>query len=117
MNKQVPDNMQKLFTDRVGGYDYRENLNFRTLRVRTTMKRMCISVSGVKVWNKLQKELKQSPSKTLFKKRLKLVIFKRGSEWYNYSALYIYIYVILYLVYMVYMVYGMVYICVSPAIG
>jgi len=76
-NKQLPDIIQKLFTDRVGGYDYRENLNFRTLRVRTTLKRMCISVSGVKVWNKLQKELKQSPSMRLFKKRLKLVIFNR----------------------------------------
>ena len=76
-NKQLPDNIQKLFTDREGGYDYRGNLNFRTRIVRTTMKRMCTSVSGVKVWNKLSQELKQCPSMSVFKKRLRLMIFNK----------------------------------------
>ena len=84
-NKQLPDNIQKLFTDREGGYDYRGNLNFRTRSVRTTMKRMCTSVSGVKVWNKLSQELKQCPSMSVFMKRLRLMIFNKyrddGLRW------------------------------------
>ena len=74
-NKQLPDDIQKLFTDREGGYDYRGNLNFRTRSVRTTMKRMCTSVGGVKVWNKLSQEPEQCPSMNVFKKRLRLMIF------------------------------------------
>lgn len=72
-NKQLPDIIQKLFTNRKGGYDYRRSLNFQTRSVWTTMKRLCTSVSGVYVWNKLSQELKQCPIKSLFNLNL---IFK-----------------------------------------
>ena len=80
-NEQLRDNIQKLFTDREGVYDYRGNLNLRTRSVRTTMKRMCTSVSGMKVWNKLSQDLKQCPSMSVFKKkRLRRMIFNKYGD-------------------------------------
>ena len=79
-NKLLPGNIQKLFFDREGGYNLREQLNFKTLAVRMTLKCHCISIGGVKLWNGMSKELKQCPNMIQFKKRFKAMIFKRYRE-------------------------------------
>ena len=73
-------NIQKMFSEREGGYDLRGRGNFKTNRCRTTRKRLCLSVCGVKLWNKLNENLKQCPNIFLFKKMYKEIIFKRYRE-------------------------------------
>ena len=52
-NNTLPGNLQKLFCDRDGRCGLRGELDFRTQYARLTLKRMCISVRGVKLWNGL----------------------------------------------------------------
>ncbi len=49
-NNLYPDNIQKLFWDREGGYNLRGELNFKKHCVRTTKKNMWKSVCGVDLW-------------------------------------------------------------------
>lgn len=49
--------------------------NFKTNRFRTTRKRLCLSICGVKLWNKLDENLKQCPNIFLFKKNLFRIFF------------------------------------------
>ena len=70
-NRQLPGNIQHLFRNREGGYYLRGEGNFTILSIRTKMKSFCISITGVKLWNKLSEELKQSPNINQFKKRYK----------------------------------------------
>uniref|UniRef100_A0A672HNL4 Reverse transcriptase domain-containing protein n=1 Tax=Salarias fasciatus TaxID=181472 RepID=A0A672HNL4_SALFA len=52
-NNLLPGNIQKMFRDREGGYDLRGKFKFKQPTVYTTLKSMCISVCGVKLWNSL----------------------------------------------------------------
>lgn len=78
--KQLPRNIQTMFRDREGGYGLRGELNFKTIRTRTTMKSFCISSCGVKIWNSIEVEIKQSPNIHTFKKRYKKYIMMRYVE-------------------------------------
>lgn len=67
-NNLLPGNLQKLFKEREGRYEYRHALNFQQPKARTTLKGMCISVQGVKLWNGLPDEIKISKNIYYFKK-------------------------------------------------
>lgn len=73
-NNLLPENIRKLFTEREGGYSLREELNFKIHHARTTLKSLCLSISGVKLWNSLTDELKKSKTigilKRIFKTQL-----------------------------------------------
>ena len=70
-NKLLPGNIQKLFSEREGGYNLRGIFHFKIHSIRTTRKSFCISICGVKLWNRLNVELKQCPNKILFKLRFR----------------------------------------------
>ncbi len=70
-NNLLPGNLQKLFKEREGRYEYRHKLNFQQPKARTTLKSMCISVKGVKLWNGLPDEIKKSNNNYHFKKMFK----------------------------------------------
>ena len=61
-NRLLPGNIQKMFGDREGGYNLRRELNFKVHFAGSTLKRMCISVCGVSLWNGLSMEVRQSPN-------------------------------------------------------
>ena len=73
-NNKLPANIQKKFTQREGNYFLRGLFNFKMKKVRTTRKSFCISVCGVKLWNRLKEKLKQCPNIKLLKTRLKEMI-------------------------------------------
>lgn len=76
----LPENIQKLFTHKEGGYNLRGCSNFKRQIVRTTRKSLCVSVCGVKLWNRMDVELKQCPNIHLFKSRYKKCILSRYKE-------------------------------------
>nr|XP_049573449.1 uncharacterized protein LOC125966909 [Syngnathus scovelli] len=73
--KQLPENIQNLFRNQEGGYKLRGNHNFKILNIRTTLKSFCITITGVKLWNNLSEELKQSPNIHQFKRMYKNMLF------------------------------------------
>ena len=73
----LPLNIQKLFSDREGGYNLRGKLNFKVNSVRTTRKMFCISICGVRLWNSLSGEIKECPNINQFKIKYKEWIFTR----------------------------------------
>ena len=79
-NNLLPSNIQKLFFYRVGGYNLRGEFNLKHQRARTTLKSFCLSVCGVRLWNRLGVGLKQCPSMIQFKKRFKHMVFTRYRE-------------------------------------
>lgn len=74
-NNLLPGNIQKLFTEREGGYNFRGKFNFKIRNTRTTRRSFCVPICGVKLWNSLNVELKECPNIILFKKRYKDMIF------------------------------------------
>ena len=76
-NRLLPGNIQKMFSEREGGYNLRRELNLKVHFAGSTLKKMCISVCGVSLWNGLSKEAQQSPNLIHFKKVYKKIIFKR----------------------------------------
>ena len=76
-NNLLPGNIQKVFSEREGGYDLRGKSNFKIPSFRTTRKSFCLSVSGTKLWNTLSNELKQCPNIFQFKNMFKETIFQR----------------------------------------
>lgn len=54
----LPGNIQKMFSEREGDYDLRGNFNLKIHKVRTTLKSLCITICGVKLWNTLGMEIK-----------------------------------------------------------
>ena len=75
-NNQLPGNIQKMFSDREGGYNLRGENDFKTQVSRTTLKCFCITIYGVKLWNSMNEDIKLCTSKNRFKKRYKQLIFK-----------------------------------------
>lgn len=46
----------------------RDELNFKKLKIRTTLKSMCVTTCGVRLWNKLEQVLKYCTNFKQFKK-------------------------------------------------
>ena len=73
----LPYNLQKLFqTANNVRYGTRQQDNFRQNSVRTDLKKMSLSINGVKIWNSLNDRLKRMKSENTFKKFYKLNIFE-----------------------------------------
>lgn len=70
----LPRNLQDLFRDREGGYELRREHNLKQLWGRTTLKSMCISVKGVKLWNGIPEHVKQSKNIKIFKDNFKMTL-------------------------------------------
>ena len=47
----LPVNVQQLFSIYESAYTTRQNCNFKHYYSRTTLKGMCIYITGVKLWN------------------------------------------------------------------
>lgn len=75
-NNLLPGNIQKMFMERQGGYNLRDELNFKKLNIRTTLKSMCITICGVRLWNKLEQVLKYCTNFKQFKKLYKIELLK-----------------------------------------
>ena len=69
-----------MFHEREGRYDLREQLYFKIHRCRTTMKKFCITNTGLRLWNGLSGDLKQCQSINQFKNKYKHMIFVRYNE-------------------------------------
>ena len=70
--KMLPLNIQRLFSvDEVTYYNTRQLKNMKQVYIRTTLKSKCISICGVKLWNSLKMDLRNSTSLPRFKKEYK----------------------------------------------
>ena len=76
-NYMLPKNIQAMFSEREGRYKLRGQLNFKVHHTRTTKKSFCISIYGVKLWNKLSVEVQKSQSIRQFKNKYKDIIFTK----------------------------------------
>uniref|UniRef100_A0A3B3B509 Reverse transcriptase domain-containing protein n=1 Tax=Oryzias melastigma TaxID=30732 RepID=A0A3B3B509_ORYME len=74
-NKMLPNNIQKLFTSRDGGYSLRGQFRFKINITRTRRKQFCISFCGARLWNSISDKIKNSPSIRLFKIQYRSKIF------------------------------------------
>ncbi len=79
-NNLLPGNIQKMFLNGEERYNLRRECNFKHLYVRTTLRSFCISVCGVKLWNRLSLVLKQYPSVIQFKKQYKRMVLRMYLE-------------------------------------
>lgn len=70
-NCLLPSNILNIFKDRDGNYDLRAELNFKKVNVRTAVRQMSISISGVHLWNGLGDEYKKCINQNRFKKLYK----------------------------------------------
>ena len=70
--KMLPLNIQRLFSvDEVTYYNTRQLTNMKQVYIRTTLKSKCISICGVKLWNSLKMDLRNSTTLPRFKKEYK----------------------------------------------
>ena len=76
-NRLLPEQLQKRFQNRDGGYHLREPLNFKLGNCRTTTKQHCMTYYGVRLWNNLSMEMKQCPTIKQLSNKYKLVIWSR----------------------------------------
>ena len=68
----LPLNIQRLFSvDEVTYYNTRQLTNMKQVYIRTTLKSKCISIGGVKLWNSLKMDLRNSITLSRFKKEYK----------------------------------------------
>ena len=75
-NKLLPYNIQSLFCmESTNNYNLRQNSNFKKKHCRTTKKAMCLSITGVKLWNSFEKRICRAKSIFLFKKLYKVSVF------------------------------------------
>lgn len=79
-NKLLPGNIQQLFKNREECYNLRERCKFKEPRFRTTRKRFCLSVCGVRLLNGFSVELKQCTNMRQFKMMYKNIILKRYED-------------------------------------
>ena len=68
-SKVLPTNLQKMFT--IIENEGRRKGQFKHQFARTTLKQMCTSVVGVKLWNSLHNELKHCKNIFQLKKEFK----------------------------------------------
>ena len=64
----LPVNVQQFFSIYESAYTTRQNCNFKHLYSRTTLKGMCIYITGVQLWNSLDNSLANCRNVHLFKK-------------------------------------------------
>ena len=77
----LPENIQKLFRiEKHPNYNSRQVGQFSVNRHRTSLKCMCISICGVKLWNSLEMCIKNCKNEYLFKKEYKKMIFKNYQD-------------------------------------
>ena len=70
--KMLPLNIQRLFSvDEVTYYNTRQLTNMKQVYIRTTLKSKCISICGIKLWNSLKMDLRNSTTLPRFKKEYK----------------------------------------------
>ena len=73
-SKTLPDCIQGLFSMRESRYLLRGKLIFKQNKERINVRSRCVSVKGVKMWNKCENELKEcsnmSTFKNIFKKKV-----------------------------------------------
>ncbi len=74
-NNLLPNCIQRLFKIRESQYNLRGLYMFINVRARTNAKSRCLSVKGVHLWNKGDKELKVCNSLCKFKK-----MYKKGDK-------------------------------------
>ena len=80
--------IQRLFSvDEVAYYNTRELNNMKQVNIRTTLKSNCISICGVKLWNSLQMDLRNSTTWPRFKKEYKQIKACYGIMIYQISYL------------------------------
>lgn len=72
--KMLPKEICKLFIEREGGYNLRGKWNLKIQSARTTLRTMSISIAGVKLWNSLTEEIKESKNINQFKIKYKNLI-------------------------------------------
>ena len=77
-NNLLPNTIQNLFQERDSCRKYvlRGKLRLKQQRVRSTLKRMCISVEGVILWNSLDSEVKLSKNVNQFKRKFRKGVFE-----------------------------------------
>ena len=68
------------FMERQGGYNLREQIHLKKLKIRTTLKSMSITIGGVSLWNGLDQVLKHCTNTTKFKKLYKNTLLKGYEE-------------------------------------
>ena len=67
----LPEPLQKLFELSSEDKDHRIPYDFKHRFARTTLKQMCVSVAGVKLWNSQNTELKSCTTMFQLKKKFK----------------------------------------------
>ena len=70
----LPIHLQNRFTVHSTTRSTRRVNTFVMVQARTNIKTMCLSVSGVKLWNSLSNTLRDCNSVTIFKKNMKKII-------------------------------------------
>uniref|UniRef100_A0A8C6MKE1 Reverse transcriptase domain-containing protein n=1 Tax=Nothobranchius furzeri TaxID=105023 RepID=A0A8C6MKE1_NOTFU len=81
----LPTNIQKMFHKRVSGYMLKGTDVFEKPRFRTKVRECNISVNGVRLWNAINKEFKESTTLAIFKKCIKSNVFS-NYEKKNYNV-------------------------------
>ena len=72
VRNKLPKNIQKHFCIRdKASYKTRKEMTFKVPRCRTQLKTMCVSVRGIKVWDSLDHDIKNSKHIYQFRKLLK----------------------------------------------
>lgn len=75
--RTMPDNIQNLFAFSSENKDHGRKFDFKHPFARTTLKQMCISVCGVKLWNSLTIDLKACININQFKRMYKNKIIRK----------------------------------------
>ena len=78
--RTMPDNIQNLFAFSSENKDHRRKFDFKHPFGRTTLKQMCISVCGVKLWNSLTIDLKACTNINQFKRMYKNKIIRKYED-------------------------------------
>lgn len=67
-SRRLPENIQTIFVFHSENKDHRGKFDLKHPYAQTTLKLMCISVCGVKLWNSLKTDLKVCTNIHQFKK-------------------------------------------------
>ena len=76
-NQLLPTCVQELFQPRESHYELRGTAIFQQNNARINNKTRCVSITGVKLWNSLENELKNCSSIYKFKKMYKLKVLNK----------------------------------------
>ncbi len=74
--KSLPDNIQKFFSIKECKYNFRGVVKFTVQKAKKEIKRRCISVVGVKLWNNADENIRICNSLLVFKKMVYYCIFE-----------------------------------------